>query len=222
MYFVSNVHHMTEWHDRFKHRLAELKRTEHLTQEKLAERLGVTQSAIGHWLSGRREPRSFVDYRNLARALKVDFNWLLFGDETDRPVERVPPQPIPILRPEQVLGWCQNSEQVDVRSNDIVYMASLDSVIEDRIYAVTLSDNGMFPRFTPGDKIIITPGKTPTPGNTVAIDFSNTGQISIGKLTREGPSEFLAMQKTSIELPENWQTLFRGVVCGAIFESFPG
>lgn len=43
---------MNNWIDLVKSRMKELE----ITQESLAERLGVTQGAIAHWLSGRREP----------------------------------------------------------------------------------------------------------------------------------------------------------------------
>lgn len=49
---VRNIPRMEKWTDLAKSKMRELK----VTQERLAERLGVTQGAIGHWLSGRREP----------------------------------------------------------------------------------------------------------------------------------------------------------------------
>jgi len=43
---------MKTWYELAKARMKELK----ITQEGLAERVGVTQGAIAHWLGGRREP----------------------------------------------------------------------------------------------------------------------------------------------------------------------
>lgn len=43
---------MQNWNDLVKSRMKEI----HLSQEKLAEQLEVTQGAVAHWLSGRREP----------------------------------------------------------------------------------------------------------------------------------------------------------------------
>lgn len=43
---------MKKWNEAVKARMAEL----HITQEQLAERIGVTQGGLGHWLNGRREP----------------------------------------------------------------------------------------------------------------------------------------------------------------------
>lgn len=42
----------TTWQELVKSRMKEMS----VTQEKLAEHLGKTQGAIGHWLNGRREP----------------------------------------------------------------------------------------------------------------------------------------------------------------------
>lgn len=47
-----NVARMKTWYELAKARMKELK----VTQEALAERVGVTQGAIAHWLGGRREP----------------------------------------------------------------------------------------------------------------------------------------------------------------------
>lgn len=43
---------MNDWNALAKAKMKELK----ITQEGLAERLGVTQGAVAHWLGGRREP----------------------------------------------------------------------------------------------------------------------------------------------------------------------
>ena len=43
---------MNEWNVLVKSRMGQLK----ITQEQMAERMGVTQGAIGHWLGGKREP----------------------------------------------------------------------------------------------------------------------------------------------------------------------
>ncbi|MBM3104542.1 helix-turn-helix domain-containing protein [Pseudomonas sp. P66] len=47
---------MDNWTDLVKARMREIK----LTQEKLAERIGVTQGAVGHWLRGERHPKLWV------------------------------------------------------------------------------------------------------------------------------------------------------------------
>lgn len=50
-----------------------------LTQDKVAERLGVSQGSIAHWLSGRREV-NLADYFKLCEAAGADPQRTLFGD----------------------------------------------------------------------------------------------------------------------------------------------
>lgn len=54
---------MNNWNELAKARMKELG----VTQERLAEKLGVTQGAVAHWLSGRREP----DLQTIGRVLKA-------------------------------------------------------------------------------------------------------------------------------------------------------
>ncbi|SEJ63492.1 Phage repressor protein C, contains Cro/C1-type HTH and peptisase s24 domains [Azotobacter beijerinckii] len=44
---------MSTWYEQAKARMRERQ----ISQEQMAERMGVTQGAIGHWLNGRREPK---------------------------------------------------------------------------------------------------------------------------------------------------------------------
>ena len=68
-----------DWRERFRLRFELLKAREGLTQEKLAEVLGVTQGTIGHWLNARRAPDTLAMYEQLAKALNVHPAWLLYG-----------------------------------------------------------------------------------------------------------------------------------------------
>lgn len=92
---------LMDWRDRFKERFAYLKATEELTQEKLAERLDVTQGTVGHWLKGRRSPETLDMYEKLADAIGLHPAWLLYGVgpeeklsketiETAKAIERMP------------------------------------------------------------------------------------------------------------------------------------
>lgn len=68
-----------DWRERFRQRFDVLKVREGLTQEKLAEILGVTQGTVGHWLNARRAPDTLAMYEQLAKALNVHPAWLLYG-----------------------------------------------------------------------------------------------------------------------------------------------
>lgn len=69
---------MKKWNELAKSRMKELK----ITQEGLAEKLGVTQGAVAHWLSGRREP----DLGTIARVLNLlDLPALQVGTSNPEP-----------------------------------------------------------------------------------------------------------------------------------------
>ncbi|WP_223461496.1 MULTISPECIES: LexA family protein [unclassified Pseudomonas] len=59
---------MDKWIELVKAKMSELK----ITQEILAERLGMSQGGIGHWLNKRREP-GIEDMNRVLRALGLEF-----------------------------------------------------------------------------------------------------------------------------------------------------
>jgi transcriptional regulator with XRE-family HTH domain len=74
---------MDTWRTRLRRRFEELKARDGLTQEGLAERVGVTQGTVGHWLSGRRTPDTLATFEALANALSVHPAWLIYGIDVD-------------------------------------------------------------------------------------------------------------------------------------------
>ncbi len=60
--------HMDKWIELVKAKMSELK----VTQEVLADRLGMSQGGVGHWLNKRRQP-SIEDMNRVLRALGMDF-----------------------------------------------------------------------------------------------------------------------------------------------------
>jgi transcriptional regulator with XRE-family HTH domain len=71
---------LTEWRERFRERYAQMQ-ADGITQGKLGNMLGVTQSTIGHWLSGRRAPDTLSMFSKLAAAVGMPAIQLLFGIE---------------------------------------------------------------------------------------------------------------------------------------------
>ena len=71
---------MKKWYELAKARMRDLK----ITQEVMAERLGVTQGAVAHWLSGRREP----DLGTISAVLQMlGLPALQIGVERSPPIE---------------------------------------------------------------------------------------------------------------------------------------
>lgn len=67
---------------RFNERLSLLLMQNGLTQKELAERAGVTEAAMSHYIRGDRTPRASVLAR-IADALNTSTDYLLGGEEPD-------------------------------------------------------------------------------------------------------------------------------------------
>ncbi len=66
----------------FNERLAMLLQRKSMTQKELAEKAGVTEAAMSHYLKGDRTPRATVIAR-IADALETTVDYLMGGNEID-------------------------------------------------------------------------------------------------------------------------------------------
>lgn len=60
--------------------IKQLRKARGLTQKELADKLGVTQSAVGNWEAGIRNPRA-ADLLNIAEALEVPVGTVVLGED---------------------------------------------------------------------------------------------------------------------------------------------
>ncbi len=68
--------------NKFKERLKECRKSENITQKKLAIQIGRTEDCIHDWECGRSEP-SIDDIIAIANALKISTDYLLGNDENN-------------------------------------------------------------------------------------------------------------------------------------------
>ncbi len=66
-----------DWRDRARDLLFE----RGLTHQEIADALGVTRGAVGHWLCGRREP-TLTQFVEICTALDVSVGWLLANESS--------------------------------------------------------------------------------------------------------------------------------------------
>ena len=66
--------------DSFNERLMDLWLASGLTQEQVAERIGVERKAVNGWLLGKTSP-NLMSFMILCRLFHVSADWLLFGEE---------------------------------------------------------------------------------------------------------------------------------------------
>ena len=110
MTYKFNTNILKEWPDRIKLRMKALG----LTQAALAEKMGMTRAAIGHYLSGRRVP-PVKKYEKMAEILQTEAAWLQYGIALEIDPETYTKRykivdDLPTLFPIPILSW----EQVDV------------------------------------------------------------------------------------------------------------
>jgi len=72
---------MANMDDQWRHTLRAAMREKHISQEQLAERLGVTQGAVSKWLLGRASPED-SRWPDIAAAVGLTTVQLLFGTGT--------------------------------------------------------------------------------------------------------------------------------------------
>ncbi|MFQ2587150.1 LexA family protein [Aeromonas caviae] len=153
------------WHGLAKSRMKKLG----ITQEQLAEKLGVTQGAIGHWLNKRREPSMDIILQIMAALELKNINIGVDGTIVDEHQNiEVAPQDtrrIPVLTYVQAGVWTETSEIRECDGNLIHITTDLE--LGDRAFAIELKGHSMEPEFVEGDVVLIDPDEHPHPGDFV-------------------------------------------------------
>ena len=75
----------------FQIRLKQLREDAGLSQYKLAEILGISQSAVGNWEAGTKEPRNYAMTQKIADFFDVSIDYLLGRDEKAPPLKAKSP-----------------------------------------------------------------------------------------------------------------------------------
>ncbi len=143
---------MTTWSERLKSRMKDRK----LTQEELAEILGVSQSAVGHYVSGRRNPRKEL-MEKIADVLEVSLDWLA-GKVDVPPVGQRDFFSVPILEISAVIEDFSHNHGA---KKAIAYTPISTSWIAEQGYlaqklcAIIVDDDAMSPKLNAGDIVVI-------------------------------------------------------------------
>jgi len=151
-----------------------------LTQDQVANRVGVTRVAVSHWERGGADPNG--RYLNeLAAALGVSVDWLLTGKEEGTMGVSEPPFPgyrnvepaeipqgtrVPILSYVQAGQWREMCEQATAFDGSLEYVAAGVSV-GSCAGGPGVRGNSMEPDFKEGDLLIVDPDEAPKAGDFV-------------------------------------------------------
>lgn len=183
---------MNSWTGRLKTKMKELG----LTQEELARKLGVTRSAVAHYVQGTRHP-PVKQVVKLAAILKTDPSWLQFG-KTQETVKgsRLQAQKalnrIPILDWQQVIDYHPDAT-LDKTQSYLEYFNYQDVAC----YALLIKGDAMVAplsqglSFTPGSYVVIDPNKMPVHGSYVIAATSSKKEPILRQYVEEGSVVYL-------------------------------
>lgn len=210
---------MNTWTETAKKRMRDLG----ITQSVLAERLGVTQGAVAHWLSGRRSP----DIPTLERILKalglgpIEIK-LVAADDAFDGYSNVAPMLQPSRKPRAypLISWVAAGERAE--SPDNFTAGHGEEMIEstenagDSGYWLTVKGKSMVsdgsPSFTPGMAILVKPEGFELVSGKFYIAKHRDGETTFKQYIYDAGTEYLAPLNPGfklIELDDDWAIIGR-------------
>jgi SOS-response transcriptional repressor LexA len=213
---------MTTWVERTKLRMQELG----ITQEALANKMGITRGAITHYLAGRRVP-PLNQFTKLAAILKVQPAWLQFGVSKEEPLYR------PAVKKEKmekdsyplpILTWKEIADTAGAISrNKIKEFLPHFSVDQPNWYGLRVIGDAMTTplgqnkNFHEGDIIIIDPDKKAAHGSFVIALLPRAKEATFKQYVVDGGVPYLKPLNPQYPLIEtNKNTHICGVVVASL------
>lgn len=152
--------------------IRELRRKNNMSQKVLAEICEVHQTAVSQWEKGRTQPDR-NSLKTLSKIFGVSIETLL-GEEVPKDENKIP-------------------------VFDFISAAVLcDKLGEREYFALTVTDNGMFPAMQDGDTVIISRSAEIESGDVAAVSIGN-GNATIKKVIKKDTSVMLVSENTSYE-----------------------
>lgn len=186
--------HMDKWIELVKAKMSELG----VTQEILAERLGMSQGGVGHWLNKRRQP-GIDDMNRVLRALGMDFLEVALvirepdasKDESQDLVRKYNPY---FRYP--VSDWRETSE---VRESATTYNKGRFELTDYHaqgaaFWLPVVGDAMTAPSgisIADGMMILVDPAIVPEPGKLVIAQWAGSSEATFRKLIEEGGQRYL-------------------------------
>jgi SOS-response transcriptional repressor LexA len=191
-------------------RIKQLRLERGLSQKQLAAAVGVKQSTISHWESGRQEPWP-EKRKNLCEALGIAESEL-FGGASVKNALSV--QKIPII------SWVHANkfEQIDnpfpAGTADEYILSDIKG---DHVFALRVQNSCMEPEFLEGDTIIVQPNVSVTSGDYIIVVDREANSATFKQLKEYGNKKILHPLNPKfkdIELDHKKQYVIVGKIVG--------
>lgn len=187
---------MNTWTTRLRERMQSLG----LTQEELAQRLGITRAAIAHYLAERRAP-SLKQFNKLAHVLHCDPAWLQFGITAKIPENHSNELTSHWTRRVPLLSWRQISESSvieDYINDKTTWVPGVCQQEEkSRWFALCLhgdamtAPSGQTLSFLANDILIVDPDKTPQHGDFVIAMLPESSEATFKQYVVDAGKSYL-------------------------------
>ena len=204
---------MNTWEERVKSRMKELG----LTQEMLAQKMGITRGAVTHYLAGRRVP-PLKQFHKLAAVLKVDPVWLQYGVANITKNEKSIKEKklIPLL------SW-QQAAKYPLPKNEIKEFVPHFYTDQSHWYALRIKGDAMttpsghHKSFRENDIIIVDSEKEAIHGSYIIALLPKSKEVTFKQLAIDGGISYLKPLNTQypvVQIDKNTQIF--GVVVNCI------
>lgn len=159
-----------------------------IPQEKLAKNLGCTRGAIGHYLSGRRNP-TFEQLDKIAHLLNVNPAWLLYGSTEEGIREDNAKYTANSLVP--ITGTTETGSNNKILGHLKIPKATPES------YALITTSSNWAPRIHEGETIFLVPEQNPEPGDEVLI--KHMGELRFCNLIKQTAKQITISDLSNVD-----------------------
>lgn len=180
---------MENWRERVKRTMRDKK----ITQETIAEKLGVSQGTINHWLSGRRTP-GVHQVSRLAEILNVSPAWLHYGEDSNVEPGPIIRTEVPLISWVQAGQWCNisNPYPVGVGEKMIATTANVGPQgFALRVRGDSMTNPNGSPSFPEGSLIIVDPSRIAENGSYVIARLDDSDEATFKQLVIDGGHRYL-------------------------------
>jgi SOS-response transcriptional repressor LexA len=216
---------MATWSKRIKSRMKELG----MTQDVLANKMGITRGAITHYLAGRRQP-PLHQFQKLAAILKIDPAWLQYGLEAKtKDIKRTTAPKgekieaakfsIPILSWEQAAEF---TSVLKIAQNEITEFVPNFYIDKANWYALRIKGDSMVApqggtkSFNERDIIIVDPDRIAAHGNYVISILPRSKEATFKQFVIDGGIRYLKPLNPQYPLVQIDESMH---ICGVVIES---